>query len=253
MKVVILAGGRGTRLMDETHGEIPKPLLTVGGIPMIEHIVRIYAAHGFKNFVVAGGYLNEKLRAWAEDRFNLLCKGFGVRNISVTDTGVETQTGGRLKRLAEEAVLGFDPFMMTYGDGLADVNIAALLEFHKERALSGFQVTLTAVNPPSRFGKIDIMDGRVTSFAEKTQQDDWINGGFFVIEPEIINLINGDMCRWEYDILPVLALQNRLAAYQHPGYFQMCDTWRDLQKLNEKFNEGLPAPWLRMEKHAKKT
>jgi len=252
MKVVILAGGRGTRLMDETHGEIPKPLLTVGGIPMIEHIIRIYAAQGHKNFVVAGGYLIEKLHAWADDRLKLLNKGFGVRSITVSDTGVETQTGGRLKRLAELGALGYEPFMMTYGDGMADVNIDALLEFHKERALSGFQVTLTAVNPPSRFGRIEIYDGRIASFAEKTQHDEWINGGFFVIEPEILNLVNGDMCRWEYDILPVLALQNRLAAYQHPGYFQMCDTWRDLQKLNGAYRTGIPAPWLRMEKNAKK-
>lgn len=251
MKVVILAGGRGTRLMDETHGEIPKPLLTVGDIPMIEHIIRIYAAHGFKNFVVAGGYLVEKLSEWAYDRFKLLKERCGVQFINVCDTGVETQTGGRLKRLAEEAVLGYEPFMMTYGDGMADVNIDALLEFHKERVLSGYQVTLTAVNPPSRFGRMEILDGRVASFTEKAQHDEWINGGFFVIEPEIMNLINGDMCRWEYDILPVLALQNRLAAYQHPGYFQMCDTWRDLQKLNQAFKGSFPAPWLRMEENAK--
>ena len=254
MKVVILAGGRGTRLMDETHGEIPKPLVTVGGIPMIEHIVRIYAAQGHKNFVIAGGYLIEKIHEWANDRHKFLNKRYGVMSIGVTDTGVDTQTGGRLKRLAEEAVLGYEPFMMTYGDGMADVNIDALLEFHKERALSGVQVTLTAVNPPARFGKIKILDGRIQSFTEKVSQDEWINGGFFVIEPEILNLINGDMCRLEYDILPVLALQDRLCAYQHPGYFQMCDTWRDLQKLNDDFRSGIPnPPWLRMEKNAKES
>lgn len=253
MKVVILAGGRGTRLMDETHGEIPKPLVTIGGIPIIEHIVRIYAAHRYKNFVIAGGYLIEKVREWAEDRFKLINMGYGVKSIEVCDTGVDTQTGGRLRRLIKEGSLDFDPFMMTYGDGVADVNIDALLEFHKERALSGTQVTLTAVNPPARFGKIEIFDGQVASFTEKAQHDVWINGGFFVIEPEILNLINGDMCRWEYDVLPIIALQNRLSAYQHPGYFQMCDTWRDLQKLNETYKEGLPAPWLRMEKNAKES
>jgi len=251
MKVVILAGGRGTRLMEETKGEIPKPLLTVGDIPMIEHIVRIYAAHGHKNFEIAGGYLYEKLRDWAGRRFKYMNREFGVMNISVSDTGVETQTGGRLKRLADLGILGYEPFMMTYGDGMADVNIDALLEFHKERSLSGYQVTLTAVTPPSRFGALEIFDGRVASFAEKTQKEGWINGGFFVIEPETLNLVSGDMCRWEYDVLPVLAIQNRLAAYQHPGYFQMCDTWRDLQKLNQTFRASIPAPWLRMETNEK--
>ena len=244
MKVVILAGGRGTRLMDETHGEIPKPLVTIGRVTLLENIIRIYAAHGCKNFVIAGGYLVEKIHEWAKSRFKYIHKRYGVRAIEVCDTGVDTQTGGRLKRLVNEGLLAYDPFMMTYGDGVADINIDALLEFHKERALSGTQVTLTAVNPPARFGKIDVLDGQVTSFTEKSEQDVWINGGFFVIEPEVLNLINGDMCKWEYDVLPIIALQNRLSAYQHPGYFQMCDTWRDLQKLNEM---KPPAPWLRME------
>lgn len=249
MKVVILAGGRGTRLMDETHGEIPKPLITVGGISMLEHIIRIYAAHGHKNFVIAGGYLVDKIHQWRDRRFDFIGKHYGVQSIGVCNTGISTQTGGRLKRLTESGALEFEPFMMTYGDGMADVNIDALLEFHKEQVLSGTQVTLTAVNPPARFGKMTILDGQVLSFAEKAQHETWVNGGFFVIEPEVLNLINGDMCRWEYDVLPVIALQNRLAAYQHPGYFQMCDTWRDLQKLNETYKDG--APWLRMETNEK--
>lgn len=248
MKVVILAGGRGTRLMEETRGEIPKPLVTVGSISMLEHIIRIYAAQGYGEFVVAGGYLIRKLLRWKEDCFKRISKEHDVQSIEVINTGYDTQTGGRLKRLAESGALDYEPFMMTYGDGMADINIDALLEFHKERVLSGTQVSLTAVNPPARFGKMELVDGQVLSFAEKAQHETWVNGGFFVIEPEVLNLINGDMCRWEYDVLPVIALQNRLSAYQHPGYFQMCDTWRDLQKLNEAYKEG--APWLRMENNA---
>jgi glucose-1-phosphate cytidylyltransferase len=249
MKVVILAGGRGTRLMDETHGEIPKPLITIGAVPMLEHIMRIYAAQGVYEFVIAGGYLVDKIQSWVDQMRDSLRNLYRIEKIEVCNTGIETQTGGRLKRLAEMGVLEFERFMMTYGDGMADVNIDALLEFHQEQAYSGSQVTLTAVRPPARFGEIVVLDGKVISFSEKTQRSGWINGGFFVIEPEAINLVNGDMCRWEYDVLPVLALQGRITGYQHPGYFQMCDTWRDLQKLEAIY--GVGAPWLRMENNAK--
>ncbi len=250
MKTVILAGGRGTRLMDETHGEIPKPMLRVGGIPMLEHIMRIYIAHGFGDFVVATGYLGHVIHRWSM-RFSERVERYGRTDISLQaiHTGNDSQTGGRLRWLAEAGVLDYEPFMMTYGDGMADVNLKALLQFHHEKSNEGALVTLTAVHPPSRFGKLDISNGWATSFGEKTgrQIEGWINAGFYVIEPEAVELVNGESCRWEYDVLPILALQGRLAVYQHPGFFQMCDTWRELQLLNEIHDSG--APWLRMENH----
>ena len=250
MKTVILAGGRGTRMMDATLGEIPKPMLPVGEIPMIEHIMRIYIAQGFGGFVIATGYLGHVIRSWAND-FNKRVREHNRKDIYVESapTGLDTQTGGRLRDLALMGVLDYEPFMMTYGDGMADINLKALLQYHHEKVNEGALVTLTAVHPPSRFGRLELYNGMATGFGEKIshQGEGWINAGFYVIEPEAVELVNGDHCKWEYDVLPVLALQGRLAAFQHPGYFQMCDTWRDLQKLNEDFDAG--APWLRMENY----
>lgn len=246
MKIVILAGGKGTRMMDETMGLIPKPMVPVGNIPMLEHVIRIYASQGFRDFIIAGGHLIDKIHDWHEDRFPVLSNRYESIIVNVVDTGSETQTGGRLHNLADRGLLDFKPFMMTYGDGMADVNLKALLQFHKDKALAGASATLTAVNPPSRFGLLRITRGFARTFTEKTQTEDgWINGGFYVIEPEALEMVNGKACRWEYDVLPVLALQGRLAAFQHPGFFQMCDTWRDLQVLNHAYENG--APWLRME------
>ena len=250
MKTVILAGGRGTRMMDATRGEIPKPMLRVGGIPLLEHVMRIYIAQGFGDFVVATGYLGNVIHMWAASIRRRL-RGNRIEGITLESapTGVDTQTGGRLRELKKMNALDYEPFMMTYGDGLADVNLQALVGFHHEKRESGALVTLTAVHPPSRFGRLDIMNGMATSFGEKNshQGEGWINAGFYVIEPEALELVNGANCRWEYDVLPVLALQGRLAVYQHPGFFQMADTWRELQLLNEMYDDG--APWLRMENH----
>jgi glucose-1-phosphate cytidylyltransferase len=246
MKVVILAGGKGTRMRDATEDAIPKPMVKVGEMPMLEHVIRIYAAQGFDEFIVAGGHLIEKIVEWNEERTPILKEHYGVAMVQVIDTGEETQTGGRLKNLVDHGHLEYEPFMMTYGDGMADINLKALVQFHHFASLAGSTVTLTAVNPPSRFGMLKIEQGFAKMFTEKTQADDgWINGGFYVIEPEALEMVNGDACRWEYDVLPVLAIQGRLAAYQHPGFFQMCDTWRDLQVLTKMYEES--APWLRME------
>jgi len=241
MRTVILAGGRGTRLMDETQDLIPKPMVKVGNKPMLQHIMDIYYANGFDSFLIAGGHKIEHLEFWYKE----LQHDFEAREVSVevVDTGEDTQTGGRLLRLKDRLT---SRFMMTYGDGLADVNIKALWEYHGHMAARRHcLVTLTAVKPPSRFGTLKLEDGLAKVFAEKSQSEEgWINGGFYVIEPAVFNMINGDMCRWEYDVLPVLASQNRLGAFKHQGYFQMCDTWRDLQELNRVYETG-EAPWAR--------
>lgn len=245
MKTVILAGGRGSRLVDVTKDEIPKPMLPVGDIPMLEHIMRIYSRAGHKKFVLAVGYKGEVITDWLAERSDYLKKGYGIE-ARVVDTGLMTQTAGRLLRLKQADVIGEETFMMTYGDGFADINFNALFEHHAiARSEKGALVTLTAVRPPARFGDLEIDNGIVTSFGEKTQVSaGWINGGFFVIHPLALDLIEDDMSRWEYEVLPVLAIQGRLAAYQHPGFFQMCDTWRDHQMLQKMWRNG-EALWAR--------
>jgi len=244
MKVVILAGGKGTRIRDATDDLIPKPMIMIGDKPMLEHIMDIYAAQGFNDFIVAAGFKIGFIMSWAvREKEAFKEKGWKVE---ISDTGLETQTGGRLLRLKNELK---EPFMMTYGDGLADINLHALEYFHYDMYEKGCAVTLTAVNPPSRFGVLKIEDGYADLFIEKTQsKQGWINGGFYYIQPEVFDYINGDMCRWEFDVLPVLALQKKLAAYQHPGYFQMCDTWRDWDRLKRVWRLG-EAPWARMQQN----
>jgi len=241
VKVVIWAGGRGTRLHDVTKGVLPKPMIRVGDIPLLEHIMRGYAAQGFREFIVAAGYLGEVIDEWVVGHPKL--KEF-ADNVTVVNTGIDTQTGGRLARLADH-LSGTDVFLATYGDGLSDVNLVALLEFHRNLAHpAGLPVvTLTAANPPARFGNLVIDDGYAVSFGEKSQVPDaWINSGFYVIDTGVLELIPGDNSRFEYDILPILAVQHRLGAFQHPGYFQMCDTFRDLQILKQSWASGNP-PW----------
>ncbi len=252
MKVAILAGGFGTRLSEETTVK-PKPMVEIGGKPILWHIMKIYAAFGFKEFVVALGYKGEIIKDY------FINYHYRARNITVElssgnlkthdgnsedwivhllDTGQDTQTGGRVKRIAE--FIGDEPFMLTYGDGVANINISSLLEFHK---IQGKYVTLTAVRPSARFGQMVINGGRVVEFKEKPQiGEGWINGGFFVLQPEIVNYISGDQTSWEYDSLETLAAEGQLAAYQHENFWQSMDTVRDVNVLEKRWSEG-NAPW----------
>ena len=244
MNVVILAGGRGTRLEDDTKGLIPKPLVDVGDMPIIEHIIRLYHSQGHKQFIVAAGYLGYALDDWGKS-------GSHVKGASITiiQTGETTCTGGRLLRL--ERVLSGMPFMLTYGDGLADVNLSALSDFHFAMAEKhGVLVTLTAVRPPNRFGYVDVGGtGVVEHFAEKpVDEGSWVNGGFYVCSPGVLRFISGDGTQLERDVLPALAQRGLLAAYKHHGFWQCMDHPRERQMLTEVYQSG-NAPWLRWELH----
>lgn len=237
--VVILAGGQGTRLMDETQGKIPKPMVKIGEAPMLEHIMRIYADQGHGHFIIAAGYLGKIIEDWIDENADILYAF--ADSIEVVDTGEMTQTGGRLKRL-QPHLQDCDKFLMTYGDGLADVDLHLLLEHHRSLQQTGTSkalVTLTAAHPPARFGRLEIVNGRAISFGEKSQTEgEWINAGFYVIQTSVLNKIKDDDCRLEYDVLPGLATNENLGAYLHGGYFQMCDTFRDLQLLNQVWESG---------------
>jgi glucose-1-phosphate cytidylyltransferase len=255
MIVVILAGGYGTRLQEET-GKIPKPMVTIGGIPILWHIVKNFHDQGFTEFIVAGGFQHEVIRDWTKDHFHELEN----IDITVTDTGMDTQTGGRVKRLTKSLSRGgfstaqdafvSEPFILTYGDGLADINYKMLIDHHVKQRIGVAEayrplVTLTAVNPPSRFGRLRVEDGYAKIFVEKGQDPEgWINAGFYVCEPFVLDLIPGDACIWEKDLLPSLALQGRLTAFQHTGEFQMMDTWRDRDYLEKLWKKGAPF-WTR--------
>lgn len=237
MRVVILAGGMGTRLQEETT-RIPKPMVMIGDQPILGHIIRSFADQDFREFIIAGGYKFKMIMEWAKN--NELLRGLRV---GIINTGLETKTAGRLARIKDSLT---EPFVLTYGDGLSDINYRLLFEHHERMRylVSDAQkplVTLTAVNPPSRFGRLRIEDGKATIFMEKGQDPEgWINAGFYVCESEVVDFIPGDECAWEKDILPTLALQGRLSAYQHTGQFQMMDTWRDRDYLNEVWETGEP-------------
>lgn len=259
MKVVILAGGYGTRLSEETD-KIPKPMVMIGPDPILWHIIKNFADQGFTEIIIAGGYKWETIKEYISKKF-VEIEG---ANITVVDTGLDTNTGGRVKRLesslrdpmtanitaSPEGLLSYEPFILTYGDGLADINYNMLLDHHVRmrtdvHAIYSPLVTLTAVNPPSRFGRLRIEEGACSIFTEKGQDPEgWINSGFYVVDPMVLDLIPGDKCIWEKDILPQLAMQSRLAAYQHHGEFQMMDTWRDRKYLEEVWAEG-NAFWTR--------
>jgi len=252
MKVVILAGGFGTRLSEETV-VTPKPMVEVGQVPIIWHIMKLYAHWGFKEFVIALGYKSDVIKNYFLHYAELsgdLTVDLGNRSVKQTrapkedwvihlvDTGIETLTGGRLKRLQD--VVGDETFMLTYGDGVADVNVNEVIKLH--RFLGGL-ATLTAVRPPARFGGITFNEDHVTGFAEKRQVDEgWINGGFMVLEPACFNYLNCDDDVLEIDLLEKLSQDKKLLAYKHTGFWQCMDTARDRQILNKMWSSG-EAPW----------
>jgi glucose-1-phosphate cytidylyltransferase len=252
MKVAILAGGLGTRLSEETTVK-PKPMVEIGGKPMLWHIMKIYATYGFKEFVIGLGYKGEFIKDYFLNyryRARSLTVNLDSGHVSVhegasedwivhlLDTGTDTQTGGRIKRMAE--FIGNEPFMLTYGDGVSNINIPALLAFHKAQ---GKRVTLTAVRPPARFGQMVIDEGNVERFEEKPLAGDgWVNGGFFVVQPEAIQHILGDQTIWEREPLEQLVAEKQLAAYQHHDFWHCMDTFRDVHVLDKLWSEG-NAPW----------
>ena len=224
MKVILLAGGFGTRLSGYTK-TIPKPMVEVGGQPMLIHIMKQYAKYGFKDFYIALGYRGEIIKKF----FN---KKFFDWNIHLIETGENTMTGGRLKRLKK--YIGKETFMMTYGDGLSNVNLKKLLKFHKKNKKLA---TLTAVRPPARFGALKLNGQYVSYFKEKSKLDEgWINGGFFVMEPEFLKFIKNDNTYLEREPLEAATKKGQLIAFRHEGFWQCMDTKRDVDRLNEILN-----------------
>lgn len=254
MKVVILAGGMGSRLQEETVVK-PKPMVEIGGRPMLWHIMKIYDAYGYKEFVIALGYRGEVIKNYflnyyylrndfsihlANGRVDVHDGGHEEWLVHLIDTGLDTQTGGRIKRLAPW--LGGQTFMLTYGDGVADIDIQGLVAFHRRH---GRLATVTAVRPPARFGGLRFHGEQVAQFEEKPQiGEGWINGGFFVLEPGVLDYIEGDEAIFERGPLERLAAEGQLMAYRHEGFWQGMDTLRDLRLLENLWESG-NAPWSR--------
>ena len=252
MKVAILAGGLGTRLSEETTIK-PKPLVDIGGRPLLWHIMNIYAHYGFKEFVIALGYKGEIIKDYFLNyRFRscsltiqLKTGEVSIHNdkgedwvVHLLDTGIDTNTGGRVQQVAK--FIGNERFMLTYGDGVSNLNSPRLIDFHNQQDKL---VTITAVRPPARFGQMVIDDDRVAQFTEKPQiGEGWINGGFFVVEPGITKYIQGDHTAWEFDSLEQIAADGQLAAYQHEDFWQCMDTLRDKRLLETLWQDG-NAPW----------
>jgi glucose-1-phosphate cytidylyltransferase len=253
MKTVILAGGLGTRISEETDTR-PKPMVEIGGRPILWHIMKIYAHYGFSEFVICLGYKGYFIKEYFANYFlhqsdvtiDLLDNKLEIHKttsenwkITLIDTGKDTMTGGRIKRI--EPYINNEPFMLTYGDGISDVNIPKLIKAHKS---SGKLATVTAVQPSGRFGALTINDGNeVESFYEKPKGDGiWISGGFFVCEPQIFSYIKGDGTIWEQEPLQNLAKENQLHAFKHTGFWKPMDTLKDKQDLNELWQKG-NAEW----------
>ncbi|MBM3192072.1 MAG: glucose-1-phosphate cytidylyltransferase [Chlamydiae bacterium] len=250
MKVIILAGGFGTRLSEKT-AQLPKSLVEIGGKPILWHIMHHYSLYGFSEFVIALGFLGEMIKSYFLNYYALhhdLTIDLGKNQtkihektmpdwkIHLIDTGLHTQTGGRLKRLKEW--IGSEAFLMTYGDGLSNVNLTQLVAFHKSHKKLA---TVTAVHPPPRFGGLTLEEEKVVFFSEKPQKD-WINGGFFVLEPEVLGFIKDDMAMWEKEPLETLAQQGELVAFKHSGFWHPMDTLRDHRTLEALWSKQ-QAPW----------
>lgn len=253
MKAVILAGGLGTRLSEETTVK-PKPMVEIGGKPILWHILKSYSAHGINDFVICCGYKGYVIKEFfanyflhtSDVTFDMRSNSMEVHSrhaepwtVTLVDTGEETLTGGRLKRV-RKFVENDEAFCFTYGDGLSDVDIGASIKFHREHGKLG---TMTAVQPPGRFGAIDIDGQRIVSFKEKPQGDGgWINGGYFVLSPKVIDYIAGDSTVWEKEPMEKLARNNQMDAYFHSGFWQPMDTLRDKVLLEDLWQAGT-APW----------
>lgn len=253
MKAVILAGGLGTRLSEETSLR-PKPMVEIGGRPILWHIMKIYASHGVNDFVICCGYKGYVIKEYfanyflhmsdvtfqmAANRMEVHQKRAEPWNVTLVDTGDDSMTGGRLQRVASY-VRDEEAFFFTYGDGVGDVDISATLDFHRAH---GKKATLTATYPPGRFGSIDIQGGQVKSFQEKPKGDGaLINGGFFVLSPGVLDYIDNDLTIWEQEPLMNLAADGELMAYEHSGFWQPMDTLRDMHLLESVWASG-KAPW----------
>lgn len=253
MKAVLLAGGLGTRISEETHLK-PKPMIEIGGKPIIWHIMKLYSVHGINDFIICCGYKGYVIKEYfanyflhmSDVTFDMQQNEMQVHQrkaepwrVTLIDTGEETLTGGRLKRVAEY-LKDEQAFCFTYGDGVANVNITELIEFHYQH---GKQATVTAVQPPGRYGALEIHDGQVKGFAEKPRGDGgWINGGFFVLSPRVLQTIHGDQTSWEGEPLTKLARDGELMSYKHAGFWQPMDTLREKNYLEDLWQCG-KAPW----------
>lgn len=251
-RAVILAGGLGTRLSEETAVR-PKPMVEIGGMPILWHVMKIYSAHGINDFIICCGYKGYIIKEYfanyflhmSDVTFDIVSNQMLVHDkkaepwrVTLIDTGAHTQTGGRLKRIAR--YLEGDDFCFTYGDGVADIDIGASINFHRDH---GRLATMTAVQPPGRFGSIDIKGTRVERFSEKPVGDGgWINGGFFILKRKVLEYIAGDETLWEKEPLERLAHEEQLQAWHHSGFWQPMDTLRDKQTLENMWHTGT-APW----------
>ncbi len=252
MKAVILAGGFGTRISEETQLK-PKPLIEIGGMPLLWHIMKIYSSHGINDFIICCGYRGYLIKEYfanyslhmsdvtidiQKNEIKVHKKSAEPWKITLIDTGLNTMTGGRLKRIKE--YLSDESFCFTYGDGLSDVNITELIKFHKKNKTLA---TVTAVQPPGRFGILNMKDTKIVDFKEKPAGDhNWINGGYFVLEPSVIDYIDDDTTVWEQEPLEKLAKEGQISAYQHTNFWQPLDTLREKNILEELWGSG-NAPW----------
>ena len=253
MKAIILAGGMGTRLSEETVLR-PKPMIEIGGKPILWHIMKLYSAHGVNDFVICCGYRGYIIKEYfanyflhmSDVTFDMSKNTMEVHDrkaepwkVTLVDTGDDTMTGGRLKRVAQY-VQREDAFCFTYGDGVSDVDVSAQIKFHKKH---GKQATITAVQPPGRYGALKLDGETVTGFLEKPRgESGWINGGFFVLSPKVIDLIEADHTSWEAEPLTTLAKSGQLMAYEHTGFWQPMDTLREKNQLEKLWDSG-KAPW----------